>query len=275
MLATLLLAGCLLVGCIGSSGPLLGITSPDAIDSRYLKLRNGSRGYVVIRVTAPGVEPLMTPVLPPGAEEVHELAGRFGTLCPASLRVEIAAYARANPRVSSLQDETVLDRPYASLAIDLLPGQQYGCTVDPSWVDLDNTIECLVREVDEAAGAIGFQVGWVAPRRHVGNDLANPPPPIAPVLFPLNGRVVNINAQPIANLEIRLPQLDASVFTDARGRFSVLRPAGVYLLEPVLDGIEISPAVRVFAHLGSDEVPIEFIAMTDTIPASPQTGGTP
>ncbi|HOQ88435.1 MAG TPA: hypothetical protein PLQ89_22255, partial [Phycisphaerae bacterium] len=148
-LAIPLLAAGLLVGC--SPGPLLGITSPDAIDSRLLELRNASRGYVVIRVTAPGVEPLVTPVLPPGAEEVYEMAERFGTLCPDALRFEIAAYARAFPQVSPLEDETVLDQPYASLAVELLPGRDYGCTVDPSWIDLDDTIECLVREVDEPA----------------------------------------------------------------------------------------------------------------------------
>lgn len=269
--ATVAFSTLLLAGCVGSSGPLLGIMSPDAIGARYLSLRNASKGYVVFRILVPGAEPLITPVMGPGAERMHEMGSTFGTLCPEWLRVEMAAYTRLHPEVSPLENETLAPDPYASCAIDLVPSLHYGCSADVSWVNLDNTIECSVLEVDEAGGVIGFHAGWDTPQRQVGLHLADPPPTAEPVMFPLNGRVVNLKNQPLAGVEIRLPQLDASIFTDSLGRFSVLRPAGVYVLEPVLPGIEISPAARAFSHFGSDQVPIEFIALTEAAPAVAQT----
>jgi hypothetical protein len=253
---------------------MLGIMSPDVIDARFLRLRNKSRGYVVFRITAPGVEPLLTPALPPGAQENHEMLSRFGTLCPESLKVEIAAYSRARPQVSPLEDETLNVGPCAACAVELLPTRHYGCSADLSWVSLDGAIDCNVLEVDEPAGAIGFQAGWLAAQRQVGIQIENPPPASPPDLFPLNGRIVNLKHQPLAGVEIRLPQLDASVFTDAQGRFSVPRPAGVYLLEAVLPGIEISPMLREFSHFSPDEVPIEFIALTETVPEAVSGGQT-
>jgi hypothetical protein len=264
----LLLAGC-------SPGPMLGIMSPDAIGTRYLKLQNSSKGYVAFRVSIPGAEPLVTPAMGPGAEMMYEMSARFGTLCPEWLRVEMAAYARVHPHLSPLEDETLEGEPYASFAVELVPVRHYGCSVDVSWVSLDSTIECEVLEVDEAGAAIGFQAGWITPQRQLGLHLDDPPLPTAAPLFPLNGRLVNLHNQPLAGVEILLPQLDASVLTDVQGRFSVLRPAGVYLLEPVLPGIDVSPAVRTFSHFSDEQVPIEFIALTEAIPAEPAAGEQP
>lgn len=265
----------MLVGCVGSTGPLLGIIGPNAIETRYLKLSNESRGYVVFRVVIPGAEPLVTPLMPPGAEVMHEMGARLGTLCPESLRVEIAAYARLRPELSPFEDETPAAAPCASLAVELMPGQHFGCSAEPIWVDLGSTITISVLEVDEQAGAIGFEAGWLPTQRRTGLDLDDPPAPAAPEMFLLNGRLVNLNAEPVVHAEIRFPQLGASVFTDARGRFRVLRPAGVYLIEPVLDDIMVSPVVRAFTHISSEQVPIEFIALTDTLPVFALPGGQP
>lgn len=262
----------LLAGCVGSSGPMLGIMSPDAIDARYLRVRNVSKGYVAVRVCAPDVEPLVTPLLSPGAETIVEVSERFGTLCPQWLRVEIAGYSRVHPEQSPLVDESVNPTPFASFAVDMAPSLHYGCSADLDWVNLDSMIDIAVMEVDEAAGAIGFQAGWLPPERQVGVHLDTPPPATPAPLFPLNGRLINIANQPLANVEIRLPQLDAGVLTDAQGRFRVLRPAGTYLIRPVLPGIEISPAVKSFSHFSTDEVPIEFIALTEGTPVTPEAG---
>lgn len=251
------------IGCIGSSGPMLGIMSPNVIDARYLRIRNSSQGYVVVRVIAPEVEPLVTPTLPPGAEQIVEMSERFATLCPEWLKVEVAGYARATPEVSPLEDETLVESPFAAFSVELASSLHYGCSADVDWLNLDSIIDIVVMEADEAAGAIGIQAGWLPAQKQAGVHLENPPQPTAPAMFPLNGRIVNVRTEPLANIEIRLPQLDVSVFTDAQGRFRVMRPVGTYVVEPQLPGIEISPAVRNFSHFSSDEVPIEFIALTE------------
>ncbi len=263
----LLALGALLATGCSSLGTLLGIVSPDAFDSRYLRLRNNSAGYVVFRITAPGSPPVLTHVMPPGAVEYHEVLTDFGAICPESLHVDIAAYDRLHPEVSPLEDWSVRDLPYAAVAVDLLPVEHFGCSADVTWVSIDSVIECSVLDVDPTAGALGFQAGWISPQWQSGVQIADPPPASAPELFPLRGRVVNALGEPLAGVEVRLPQFDDSVVTDALGQFSVDLAAGVYLLEPALDGVEISPAVRAFTHANADEVPIEFIALTDTIPA--------
>lgn len=263
------LAVLLLAGCMGSE-PLLGILSPDAVDARYLSLRNSSRGYVVFRITLAGHAPLLTPTMPPGAEEHHELLAEYGTLCPESIRVEVAAYRRAHPEFSPLEDETLEPVAFAACAVDLVSSLHYGCTADPSWINLDSTISCSVLEVDENEGAIGLQAGWLPPQRQSGLQIADPPVSSPPPMFPLTGRLVDLNAAPMPGIEIRLPQLGASVYTDEQGRFSVLRPAGVYRVEPQLGGVEVSPALLRFSHFSPQEVPIEFIALTAGKPAAPE-----
>lgn len=248
----------------GSSS--LGIVWPDSFEARYLKLRNESAGYVVYRVRVPGYPDLTTPALPPGGDSFCELKAAYGTLCPASIRVELFAYARAHPERSPLDDETLVSTPFASVGVDLLPGRDFGCLADVDYVTLNQEIDCVVHEVDEPSSAIGFQAAWVAPRRQIGPAVDNPPAPMSPPSFPLRGRVVNQQAQPMANVEIRLGDLGVSVFTDAAGWFSVSRPAGNYLLEAIVPGASVSPFARRFTHRSEDEIPIEWIALA---------GGTP
>lgn len=251
------------------SSPLLGIVSPDAFDTRYLRLKNTSSGYVAFRVSAPGMDPLLTPIVPPGGLVHYEMLAVFGTLCPESLRIEMAAYERSRPDLSPLDDWSFLAQPYAAVAVDLLPARDFGCSADVSWLSINALIECNVMEVDPATATIGFQVGWVPPQRQVGVQLDDPPPPATPELFALHGRVVNTAGTPLPGVEIHLPQLQASVWTDAQGQFGIPLPAGAYVLEPVLPGVEVSPTYRRFSHQPG-EVPIEFIALTDALP-----GGTP
>jgi hypothetical protein len=71
--------------------------------------------------------------------------------------------------------------------------------------------------------------------------------------------VIDLAGEPLAGVEIYLPQLDASVFTDADGRFAIPLPTGGYVVEPVVVGGEVSPAYRSFSHMEPDEVPIEFV----------------
>jgi hypothetical protein len=246
------------VGCF-SSGTQLGIVSEDSINSRYLRLKNASLGYVVFRVIAPDAEPLLTPVMPPGGQAYFEMLSRFGTLCPDSLHVEIAAYARAHPETSPLEDWSFVEEPYAAVGIDMVPTRDYGCTADVSLVSIDNLIDCVVLDVDSTAGAIGFRAGSTPSQWQTGVQLADPPPVGPPDLFDLCGRVIDLAGEPLAGVEIYLPQLDASVFTDADGRFAIPLPTGGYVVEPVVVGGEVSPAYRSFSHMEPDEVPIEFV----------------
>ncbi len=249
-------------GCF-TSGSLVGIVSPDEFSSRILRIRNESQQYVVIRVTASEGESLVTPTLCPGGEVYSEMATQFGTLCPATLRIEFAAYSRAHPGLSPLEDETLAAEPFAAVEVQLTATRDYGCQADPSLVSLENLIDCRIVDADPQAGAIGFQVGFLPAQRLAGVQLADPPAPALPEMFALRGRVVKSNGEPIADVEIQLPQLGTSVITDDWGRFSIMRPAGTYVLQPVLEGVEFSPVLREFTHLTPDEVPIEFIALTE------------
>ncbi len=252
----------LLLGCT-STGPLLGIVYPDAFDSRYLRLRNLSTGYVVFRVSTPDTEPLTTATLPPGGLTLYEMLTTFGTLCPESIHVDIAAYARANPEQSPLEDMTVLDAPYAAVAVDMQPLKDYGCGADVAWVTIDSTVDCSVLQTDVAAEAISFEAGWVPAQWQTGVQIADPPAPSQPESFPLRGRVVDSSGNPIPDVEIDLPLLQTSVVTDAQGQFSVSLPVGDYLLEPKLDNTTFSPLIHTFTHATADEVPIEFVALPE------------
>lgn len=249
----------LTAGCF-SSGSLVGIVSTDAFSSRILRISNESRQYVVVRVTAPGAEPLVTSTLCPGGEVYREMLMQFGSLCPESLRVDIAAYSRAHPEQSPLDDESLIAEPFAAVAIQLAATRDYGCQADPSLVSLDSLIDCTILDADLETGAIGVQVGFLPPQRLVGVQIADVPAPVPPETFALRGDVVDISGQPMPNVEIHLPQLETSVFTDADGRFSIMRPAGSYVVRPVLLGVEFSPVLQEFTHFSSDEVPVEFIA---------------
>ncbi|MBI4579650.1 MAG: hypothetical protein HY718_08115 [Planctomycetes bacterium] len=271
-IAVAMLLSPLASGCLDAPDQVVGVVSPNAFDSRQLRLRNMSRGYVVCRVTAPGLEPLVTPTLPPGATISFEILSDWGTLCPESIRLEIAAYDRANPDTSPLEDFSVLGQPYAAVSVEMLPSRDYGCRADPGWLTLDSRIDCTVLEADPQAAAIGVQAGWLPAQRLAGVHIDDPPAPASPQLFPLRGRVVNRLAQPIPYVEIRLPQYGLSVFADLQGRFGIALPAGDYLLEPVIPDVEISPPVHIFSHQLPEEVPIEFIALTDTVPDPPGAG---
>jgi hypothetical protein len=204
---------------------------------------------------------MVTPALCPGAESYHEMMAQFGTLCPGSLRFEIATYSRANPQVSPLEDETLSSQPFAAVGITLTATRDYGCAADPSLVSIDTVIDCAIIEANPQAGTIGFQAGFLPSQQQGGLQIADPPAPSAPEMFPLRGRVIDASGQPLPGVEVRLPQLGASVYTDSDGRFSVMRPVGRYELEPVLPGMDVSPVSRSFSHLDHDEVPVEFIAV--------------
>ena len=250
------LAGCSL------SASVVGIVSPDSITSRVLRVRNESSQYIVVRVTAPDAAPLVTPVLCPGGENYCEMQTQFGTLCPPTLKMEIVAYKRAHPEVSPLIDETPAKEPFASVVSDLTGIRDFGCEADATLVSLNTAVDLTILQADQEAKTIGFRVGFVPPQQQGGMQVADLPAATPPEAFPLRGEVVDQSGAAMPNVEIRLPQLGASVYTDAQGQFSVMRPVGQYLLDPVLPGIEISPALQSFSHTSPDEVPIEFIALT-------------
>ncbi len=257
--------------------PPLGIVSRDAFRTRYLTLSNRSHGYVVFRVSATDTAALVTPALPPGGETVQEMGQVFGTLCPERLVLEIFAFARAHPATPALLDETLLPAPYASARAELLPTRDFGCRADVNLVTLADTIRCTVWEVDESAQAIGFGLdepseatGFAAVsvpvQRQTGLQAPDPPDPRTPERFPLMGRVVNLNNEPIPNVEIDLADLGEHVATGSDGWFQVMRPSGEYLVEAVIPGVEVAPQRQRFTHLDPAEVPIEFIAHTLDVP---------
>lgn len=254
-----------LAGLIPSCGPLIGFVSPDQIEYRFLELWNRSGRYVVFRVTTPDADPLVTPAQPPGGEFNGELSDLFGTLCPDMLEIEIFAFSRANPQESALEDEALVSSPFASAVVELRSGRDYGCRTDVSLITLSRRIYCDVLEIDESASAIGFDAnGWV--QRQQGLQADDPPAPREPDRFPLAGRAVNLNAQPIPNVEIRLLDLEESVFTDSEGRFEIQRPIGSYMIEAVVPDVEVTPGARRFAHRDRSDLPIEFLVLTDLIP---------
>ncbi|MHC4698342.1 MAG: carboxypeptidase-like regulatory domain-containing protein [Planctomycetota bacterium] len=242
----------------------MGIVSPDQIESRFLELWNRSAGYVVFRVTAPDADPLVTPALPPGGDFDGEVLDLFGTLCPDELKLEIFAFSRANPERSALEDETLVLTPFASAVVELHSGLEYGCRADVRLITLAGRIYCDVLEVDESASAIGFVTNGSVQRQQ-GLQADDPPAPRQPEQFPLAGRVVNLDAQPIPNVEIRLLDLNESVFTDSEGRFEIQRPIGSYMLEAIVPEVEVTPGARRFAHRDQSDLPIEFLALTDII----------
>lgn len=261
-------AGLLVVAC----GAPLGIVSPEAVGQRYLKLWNRSRGYVVMRVSVPGQPPVVTDVLPPGGEYNAEMATLFGTLCPPSLTVDIFGYARANPTTSALADETLAAAPYAAIRAELWPVRDYGCRADVERLSLNESLTVRVWEVDEADAAIGFSAGWRPIHRQVGLQIDDPPRPNPPQNFPLLGRVVNLDQEPVPGAQIRLGDLGESVWTDADGRFSIPRPEGAYLLEAIVPGEQVSPGPWRISHRSEDDVPVEFVVLTHEVPA-PTEGG--
>jgi hypothetical protein len=253
--------------CFLSCGPILGIVSPEAVTSRYLWFVNRSHGYLSFRATVPGFAPLVSPVLPPGGEYFRDLGELFGTLCPNEIVLEAFAFARAHPEQPALRDETVVPVPYASARIDLLPTRDFGCRADVDSITLDDPIGFSIWEVDEGEQAIGFEASWLAPERQSGLQAGEPPVAEPPALFPLSGRVVNLNGRPIPNVEVRLDDLGESVLTDADGRFEVMRPVGSYLVQAVIPGIEVEPTGQRFRHRVDTEVAIGFLAITETVPA--------
>jgi hypothetical protein len=252
-------------------GPVVGIVSPDRIDSRMLELWNRSQGYVVFRVSAPGAHSLVTPVLPPGGEYNTEIKALFGTLCPDGLTVEIFAYARANPQADPFDDPAVTATPFASAVVEMLPGRDYGCHADVDLVSLDDTISCDVFDANESAADLGFDLnGTLQVCRGLNAD--DPPTPELAHTFALRGRVVNRKDEPIPNAKIHFLDFDWIVLTDSDGRFAVPLPEGSYLIEAVVVGVEVTPSVRRFSHRDTSELPIEFIAQTDDVP--PLAAGT-
>ena len=248
-----------------SCGPLIGFVSPDETEYRFLELWNRSKGYVVFRVSAPDGDPLVTSALPPGGEFNGEIAELFGTLCADVLKIEIFAFARANPQQSALEDETLVPTPFASAVVELLPGADYGCRADVHLITLGSTIYCDVLEIDESAPAIGFDANGSVQRQQ-GLKADDPPIPQQPERFALTGRVVNLQAQPVPNVEIQVLDLDESVFTDSEGRFEIQRPNGSYMLEAIVPDVQVTPGARRYAHREQGDLPIEFLALTDVIP---------
>jgi len=147
----------------------------------------------------------------------------------------------------------------------LVSGRDYGCTADVRVISLDDTIYCDVLEVDQADAAIRFDADGAIYSRH-GLQAGEPPVPQQPASFPLVGRVVNLENQGIPNVEIRLIDIDESILTDQAGRFEILRPTGSYLLEAVIDGVEVTPPARRFSHRDRSDLPIEFLAHTNEVP---------
>lgn len=253
------------IACGPSADPLLGIVSPESIESRFLELWNRSDGYVVLRVSTPDGDPLVTPALPPGGEFNGEFLDLFGTLCPDELKIEIFAHARADSQQPALEDETLEPAPFSSAVVTLLPGRDFGCRADVRLITLQGTVYCDILEIDKSASAIGF-VANGSTQRQTGLNADDPPAPQPPERFALRGRVVNLNSQPIPNVEILVLDLGESVFTDSDGRFEILRPIGSYLLEAVVPGVEVTPARRRFPHRDRRDVPIEYLALVDIVP---------
>jgi len=251
-----------------SCGPIGGLVDPAEVELRELHLWNRSTGYVVFRVTAAGAEPLVTTVLPPGGEYQGDFEELFGTLCPDTLTIEIFAYTRSQPGVSPLVDETLEPAPYASALTRLEAGRDYGGRADVHIVSLDDTVFCDVLEVDEAEAAIGFDANGYAQVQR-GEHASNPPEPAAGEAFPLRGRVVNRNHQPIPNAEVHLLDLGVVIYTDENGLFAVDRPFGSYEIEVVVDAYPVVPASGRFSHRDPDEVPIEFLVQTEDVPDLP------
>lgn len=258
-------AWCLMGGSLSGCAPatVVGIVSPDQIISRTLRIRNESHQYVVVRVTAPDGEPLVTPTVCPGGHVYCEMATQFGDLCPATLRFEVAGYSRAHSELSPLVDETMNADPFAAFAVELTAVRDFGCQADPSLISLDTMIECRILDADPDAGALGFQVGFLPAQQQLGVELADPPAPSPPEMFALRGEVINVAGEPLAGIEIHLPQLGASLFTDAQGRFDMLRPVGSYQLRPTSEGFSFSPVLQEFTHYGPDQVAVQFIALPD------------
>ncbi len=261
-----LAAGLCGLSVLPSCGAIPGIVSPDRIESRGLELWNRSKGYVVFRVSTEAGEPVVSDALPPGGEFNGEMVELFGDLCPAWIRIEVFAYRRADAGVSPLVDETLDGQPVGSAVVELEATRDYGCRADLAVISLDSLISCDVLEVDESAGRIGLDVNGSVQVQE-GLNAANPPVPRSPEHFAFRGRVVNLDAEAIAGAEIRLADLDEVVYTDAEGRFEVLRPEGAYHVEAVVAGVDVTPAGRRFAHREVSDVPIEFIAQTHDVPA--------
>lgn len=276
ILAMLAVAGLGAVGCgceqNAADPPIPGIVDPAALDERTLLLSNRSAGYVVYRLTTPQAGPLVTPPLPPGGDFVDDVGERFGTLCPETIEVEIFAYLRQDESQPALADERLKAAPIASARFTLQAGQGFGCQADIASVSLTESIVCTVWEADAQTSAIGYETDQLVPRRQVGLNAGDPPALTEPQRIPLAGRVVNLDDVPLPGVEIRLGDLGESVWTGDDGQFSVPRPIGSYLVEAVIPGVEVTPPLSRYTHRSSQDIPIEFIALTHDIPAAAPAG---
>jgi hypothetical protein len=244
---------------MASCGTIEGLVSPSRFTARYLDVWNRSAGYLVVRITVPDAEPIVTPLLVPGGEFNAEMASLFGTIQPTQITFEFFAYRRANPATSALTDVAVEASPYASAKTTLIAGQDYGNRADIDTITLDDTIWVDVLEVQPQQASIHFDTGGL-PQMQRGTNAGDPPTVTQPENITMVGRVVDHLGQALPGVEVRLHDLAESVVTDANGQFAFDRPEGSYAIDAVVPDATVTPTGRRFANRRGDQLPIRFIA---------------
>lgn len=257
-LLTIATLGAILIGVV-SCGSIPGLVSPSRFTTRYMDLWNRSAGYIVVRITVPDADPVVTPLLVPGGEFNVEMATLFGTIQPTQITFEIFAYRRAHPKTSALTDITPEDSPFASAKTTLIAGQDYDNLADIDTITLDDTIWLDIFDVNADRTSISFDSGGL-PQIQIGQNADAPADITLPEMITLAGRVVDDDNQPLADVEIQLHDINESIHTDADGNFSIDRPAGSYAIDAVVPGATVTPTGRRFTNRAGDQLPIQFIA---------------
>jgi len=245
------------------------------VETRFAFTNLSIEAYAVLAIRAHGDPDYVTlPLLPPGGTYRGDFAEVLGNACPGSLDFRLLLYRRVNSSVP-----IGLDTGEAVESTPVVAGEVLGvpaCDVEPvevytivNWEAAEGTARVKSAQdtpVDTRIRQLGLFPNADAVWEITGVDpglAAVAPPSLAPNEA-IAGRVVGRNGVGIENIGVllrtrwraRLDDTDtgndpdsgysapiAVTKTDANGRFTLARPAGVYRVEVFQDGYLFRPDV--------------------------------